>query len=256
MAKSTIKNSEDIQVSVITVTLNSETTIKANINSVSDQCEVDVQHIIKDGLSSDETIRIVNSEVKESNFELISLSDIGIYDAMNQGIENAVGEIICFLNSDDKFADPNVLHDIAEVFKKSRADYVFCNIAMINSNGKTKRLWKPSRIRSGLLFPQVPHPGLFIKTSVLRDLGLTFDTSYEIAADLKQQLILFHDTNLKGVYFDRLVVNMALGGKSTSGFKSHLQGWIESRRAFNEVFGGGGLIFSIMKSVMKIFQLR
>jgi glycosyltransferase involved in cell wall biosynthesis len=245
-----------IRVSVITVTLNSGATIQENIKSVRLQRDVDVQHVFKDGLSSDNTVEILYAERKRADLKIISRSDSGIYDAMNQGVQLANGDIICFLNSDDKFVDSMVLHDVVEAFKTSKADYVYCNIAMVDSNGKTKRFWRSSSVRLGLLFSQVPHPGLFIKASVLRDHGLAFGTSYEISADLKQQLIFFHDARLKGFFLDRLVVSMALGGKSTAGLKSYARGWSESRRAFNEVFGVGGLIFATLKPVMKIFQLR
>jgi hypothetical protein len=79
-----------------------------------------------------------------------------------------------------------------------------------------------------------------------------FDSSYRIAADFKQQLILVNVLKAKGCHIDQVLVNMALGGASTSGIFAYYRGWMESRRAYNDIFGGGGAIFTLRKVFSKL----
>lgn len=105
-----------MKISIITVSLNSETFINDCLTSVNQQNYNDVEHIIIDGGSTDNTINIVKKypHIKK----IVSEPDKGIYDAMNKGIEIATGEIIGFLNSDDFYANNNVLSNVADIFKK------------------------------------------------------------------------------------------------------------------------------------------
>ena len=157
-----------MRVSVVTVCLNAEKTIKETIKSVKAQKYNDVQHIIKDGISKDSTISIINEENKDNSILLVSNKDNGIYDAMNIGLRETDGEIICFLNSDDKFTDSTVLERVVEAFKQNKSDYVHGNIEMIDSKGKVKRVWRSPKIRSGIFFNQLPHPAFFVKKKSFR----------------------------------------------------------------------------------------
>jgi len=93
-------------ISIITVCFNSENTIKDTIESVLNQTYKNIEYLIIDGKSSDETLNIIKSfEEKFNNskitFKWISEADKGIYDAMNKGLKMANGELIGILNSDD-----------------------------------------------------------------------------------------------------------------------------------------------------------
>ena len=105
---------ENLKISIITVSFNSEETIKTTLNSVLNQNFKNIEHIIIDGKSTDNTIQIVKkySHIKK----IVSEPDNGIYDAMNKGIKIATGDIIGFLNSDDFFANDNVLSRVASTF--------------------------------------------------------------------------------------------------------------------------------------------
>ena len=91
-----------MKISVITVCYNSENTIERTIKSVLSQTYQDIEYIIVDGLSTDKTLEIVN-KYKDKIAKIISEKDTGLYDAMNKGIDNASGEYLMFLNSDDCF---------------------------------------------------------------------------------------------------------------------------------------------------------
>ena len=246
----------NIKVSVITVCFNSAETIGSTIKSVSEQKFVSTQHIIKDGGSTDETISEIRKADVGGCVELIEGVDKGVYDAMNIGFTAATGDIICFLNSDDSLVDPNVLSDVVRAFEKNNADFVYGNIRMVGKDGGVKRVWKTGKIRTGVFFSQLPHPAFFVKRSVLSTLNPPFDSSYEIAADLKQQLIICGDDTRAGVHIDRELTKMSLGGKSTASLSATIAGWKESRRAFNEIHSRFGIIFLFFKVLKKLSQLR
>ena len=92
-----------MKVSVITVCYNSDQTIEDTIKSVINQDYPNIEYIIVDGLSKDNTLEIVNKH-KDKIAKIVSEKDNGIYDAINKGIELASGELVSVLNSDDFFA--------------------------------------------------------------------------------------------------------------------------------------------------------
>ena len=93
-----------MKISVITVCFNAAETLADTIDSIRSQSHADVEYIVVDGGSSDETLAII-----EQNRDVISLlitgPDNGMYDAANKGINAATGEIVGMLNADDFYAD-------------------------------------------------------------------------------------------------------------------------------------------------------
>ena len=242
-------------ISVITVTKNSERTIERTVLSVASQQNVDVEHLIKDANSNDKTVML--SEAANPKLSILIQPDTGIYDAMNQGFFHSTGEIIGFLNSDDYYADSNVLSDVVDVFKKTGCDFVYGDIRIFSLTGEIVRDWKTGDIGdNGLAGMHPPHPALFVKRSVLNAIKLPFDTSFKISADIKQQLIIINQLKHKGVYLDRTLVNMENGGESTNSLASFYLGFKESMRAYNEVFGTGGFQFAVMKVLSKFNGLK
>ena len=244
-----------MKISVITVTKNSAITVGRTVRSVAVQKDVQFEHIIKDAYSSDKTVSIAKKI--NSNITVFIQSDIGIYDAMNQGFLHSTGDVIAFLNSDDYYIDDHVLCEVIDCFAKNQCDYVYGNIRMTSVTGEVVREWTVGEIGTkGLVGQQIPHPGLFIRRSVFEKIGMPFDPTYKISADFKQQLIMINHFKLKGAYLNRIVVVMETGGESTQSFASYFLGWRESVRAYNEVFGSGGFFFVIKKVFSKLNGLK
>ena len=244
-----------MKISVITVTKNSARTIGRTVHSVLQQRDVEVEHIIKDAASSDHTVAIAQS--CNPSVIVVSKFDIGIYDAMNQGYASSSGDIIAFLNSDDYYSANDVLVNVTQTFMSSDCDFVYGDIKMAGLGGRVMREWRTGEIdEKGLVGKQIPHPGMFIKREILNRLALPFDPSYTISADLKQQLLLINKLGCKGKYLNHPLVIMENGGRSTSSLSSYFQGWKESLRAYNEVFGNGGLLFVVRKVFSKLSGVR
>ena len=242
-------------ISIITVTLNSERTLLDTLQSVANQNYPSIEHIIKDGGSSDATLSIANTY--SGSIKVVELPDIGIYDAMNQGFFESHGEIIGFLNSDDYLSDQTVLTDVASAFEISGADIVYGDLDIVNSNGKLLRRWRSGAIKKGLLSgQQLPHPSFFVRRELLKKLDRPFDPSYRISADFKQQIFLINKLGAKTHYLPRAIVKMRHGGESSRSFRALFKGWIECMRAYHEVTGKNGLTFVLGKVMRKLTQIR
>lgn len=243
------------KITVVTVCFDSKETIRETIESVLGQIYDNLEYIIVDGGSSDGTVEIVK-EYSDRIETFISEPDRGIYDAMNKGVQVASGEIISFLNSDDVYVDNSVLSEVSDMFERSKCSMLCGDVELVNKNGVSKRLWRGRCSNNRFWFlRQLPHPGLFVQKAWLDRMSMPFDDKYQIAADLKQQLVLRLEFGLAPHFLNRTIVRMALGGASTSGLKSYIDGWKESRSVYNEVMGYGGVIYSSAKVLLKLRQI-
>src|SRR5882724_5341375 len=149
-----------MKVSIITATFNSEATIRNTMNCIREQDYPDIEHIIVDGLSQDETLKIVGSFSHVA--KVISEKDTGIYDAMNKGISLAGGEIIGILNSDDIYVDDHVISTIASVFENDKVDLCYADLQYVQHQNinKVVRTWRSGHFskRSFYLGWMPPHP--------------------------------------------------------------------------------------------------
>ena len=106
---------KSMKVSIITCTYNSAATVADTIRSVNRQTYDNIEHIIVDGLSKDDTIAIVKANAGDRQ-RIIEGKDKGIYDAFNKGILAATGDIVGVLNSDDFFTDDYVVEMVVKAF--------------------------------------------------------------------------------------------------------------------------------------------
>jgi len=245
-----------MKISVVTAVYNRSHCIAAAIKSVQQQSYTNIEHVIVDGASTDGTLEILRGCLNKDSI-LISEPDNGIYDALNKGFLRASGDVIGILHSDDSFYDDKVIERVMKVFRDYNIDYVYGDIDMINGDDKVVRHWRAGHLDNGFIKSmQIPHPSLFISRSLLMKLHPPFDSSYKISADLKQQLTFANKLRSKGFYLPYSLVKMRVGGTSTSNFRAYLDGWIESRRAWNEVHGNGGFLYVIRKVLSKISGIR
>ncbi|MBU0647222.1 glycosyltransferase, partial [Patescibacteria group bacterium] len=109
-----------MKISIITPCFNSARTIRQTIESIINQTYKDVEYIIIDNCSTDETFDIINEYQAKFHFTFLSEPDKGLYDAMNKGIKLATGDIIGILNSDDFYYNNDVLLEVNQLFKANQ----------------------------------------------------------------------------------------------------------------------------------------
>jgi glycosyltransferase involved in cell wall biosynthesis len=208
-----------MKISIITVCYNSAATIGTTIQSVVSQTYKNIEYIVIDGNSNDNT-----KEIIQSNIDLIDIyiseDDRGVYDAMNKGINVAKGDVIGILNSDDLYQDSNVIKEVMDEFNNNlELDILYGNLVYVKSDDTNKviRNWISKKYYSQF-FENAnvpPHPSLFVRRKVYNEAGL-FDLDYKIAADYEFMLRIFKKNNFNSKYLNRLIVRMRLGGASNS----------------------------------------
>ena len=242
-----------MKISIITVCLNSEKTIKKAIESVNFQNYVDYEHIFIDGGSTDNTVDLIKANAISS--VIISEKDNNIYDAMNKGINVAKGEIICFLNSDDYYLKNNVFETVCKIAKTSEQKKILiaCNTEIFNPIKKSSSLFKSYGSGSfPLLYNQLPHPSLFIKTDSKKE--LLFNDKFPIAADLHQQFRLKFLEGYHLIVSNFTSTRLIIGGASTGSLKKYFRNFYEIRDVYNNLFESMGYIYSILRSIKNFFR--
>jgi len=209
-----------MKITIITVTYNSAEFLKYCISSVLNQTYSDIEYIIVDGASIDNTIEIIKSF---KTIKYVSEPDRGIYDAINKGIKMATGEVIGILNSDDFFADENVVSRIAHQFKLGSFDALYSDIQFVDREIPTtvvryysSKFFKPFLFKFGF---QPAHPTFYVRKKILDKYGF-YRTDLTIAGDFELLLRLIYLHKISYKYVDDLWVKMRVGGISTSGVNS------------------------------------
>lgn len=245
-----------MKVSIVTVTYNSAETIEDTIKSVLNQDYNNIEYIIIDGVSKDNTLEIVN-KYKNKIALIVSEKDKGIYDAIAKGIDKATGEVVVALNSDDMYASNDVISKVVELFKSSHADAVYGDLNYVDRNDTTKtiRKWKSGNYKKGHFLKgwMPPHPTFFVKKYCYAKYG-SFNLSLRSAADYELMLRFIHKYEIKVAYLPKLIVNMRTGGQSNVSFKNRFKANREDKKAW-EINGlKPGLFTLIRKPLSKIKQ--
>lgn len=223
---------DKIKISIVTVVFNGAHTINDAIDSVLVQKYQNVEYIVIDGGSMDETIKIIKKHAGNISF-WVSEPDKGIYDAMNKGIGMATGDIIGVLNSDDVYANPDVLASVAGAFKTG-CDCCYSDLVYVDRGlDKVIRHWNsgeyvPGSFRKGW---HPPHPTFFAKKTLYDRYGL-FNTGYKIAADYEIMLRFLERYGASVRYIPEVAVKMRVGGASNRSVSNIAKANMEVRRAW------------------------
>lgn len=244
-----------VRITIITAVYNRSATIGQAIDSVAAQNYGNIEHLVIDGASSDETL----SEIKKhshARIRVISEPDSGIYDALNKGMKVATGDVIGLMHSDDFFAHNDVLTNVARVFETTPTDSVFGNLDYVSATDPSKiiRRWKPgsyslTKLRWGWM---PPHPSLYIRRSVIERFG-GYNTDYRIAADYEAILRWFGQGGILSVYLPETMVNMRVGGESNRSLERVIHKSREDYRALRSS-NLGGLGALAWKNLSKVTQ--
>ncbi len=222
-----------MKISIITATYNRGKTIGDALQSVSTQSYADIEHIVIDGQSTDNTCHIVERFSHVSKF--ISEPDSGIYDALNKGLRMASGDVIGVLHSDDFYSDGNVINEVVLKFKDENLEALYADLEYVNPENTDQviRRWKsgefnPSKFINGWM---PPHPTFFAKRVLFEKYG-NYSTELKTAADYELMLRFLYKNRINCGYLPRTIIKMRAGGVSNKSIWNRIKGNSQDRTAW------------------------
>lgn len=182
-----------MKISIITVTYNAASVLKRTLDSVKAQSWQQIEHLIIDGASKDETISMAETYKAQCPYEVVILSepDKGLYDAMNKGLRLATGDYLVFLNAGDTLHAADILETIAKCQAQttdgSMPGVIYGDTAITDEQGNflhLRRLRPPKKLtwksfRQGML---VCHQAFYALTDIAKN--LPYDPRYRYSADV------------------------------------------------------------------------
>lgn len=248
-----------MKISIITATYNSVATIVSCMESVLQQIYPNIEYVIIDGQSTDNTLEMaqhIKSKSPKANIVIQSEPDKGIYDALNKGIALATGDVIGFVHSDDMLANPNTIQNIVNTFNTQKLDGVYGDLQYVTQTNTDKviRHWQSQQFNSSLLKKgwMPAHPTLFLKRDVYAKQG-HFNLKYKIAADYDFILRVFKDQSYTFGYLPEVITKMRAGGASNRSLKNII---IKSKEDYKAVTANkvGGWYTIVFKNLSKVNQ--
>ena len=242
---------ENNKLSIITVVKNSSNSIEKTIKSVLDQNYNKLEYIIIDGGSKDGTLEIIN-KYKDQISTIISETDLGIWDAMNKGINLAKGDIIGFINSGDIYY-PNTFKTVNNYFTNTDIDFIFGAVEKY----KLMYGYSPWKIKWSFGFYSSHSVGFFIKTNKHKEVG-AYNTKY-LSADLDLFFKMIVNFKMKGIGAKK---NEIFGKFEKGGFSSKIN-YIDHLNDLNQIRIDNGqnyffvyflYIVKILKKPLKYFK--
>lgn len=230
-------NSKDLPlISIITVVYNGEKYLEQTINSVINQTYKNIQYIIIDGGSKDDTLNIIKKYENHISY-WVSEPDKGLYDAMNKGINIAKGELIGMINSDDWYeldaieimTNAYISNPTKNIFHADRYD-------IDDNNNKKIRKFNPSELKFKYYGMTYNHPSMFItKEEYKKHL---YNINLRALSDYQFTLECFLKNKDSFIYINKPLVNYRLDGVSAQMplFKSLKEGFIARKYAGLNIF--------------------
>lgn len=244
-----------LKISVITTVYNDVRVGRALDSILSQQHDCELELIVVDAASQDGTLEVLE-RYRDRLSVFVSEPDSGMYDGMNKGLRRATGDVIGILNADDRYADRNVLRDIAGVFQQHpKVQVCYGDLVYVNGDGKVVRYWKSGESRriKWRLGWRPPHPTFFVRRSTYQRYGL-FDTDFAIGGDYDLQLRLLFKHQVASKYIPRVLVHMANGGASTGLLRNIIKAHLEATNSWRKNGLKGASVVLMLKPIIKIAQ--
>ena len=249
-----------MKISLITATYNSGRVLRTTLESVLKQTYSDIEYIIIDGASKDNTIDLVYEYEPLFNGRIKWLSELdkGIYDAMNKGIRMATGDIVGIINSDDFYHRTDVLSRVAEAFEEPGVQAVYGDVRFVHPGDLDKtiryyssKVFSPKLFRYGFM---PAHPTFFTYKKYFEEFGY-YETNYKIAADYELLVRFLYVHKLQAKYLPLDFMKMRTGGVSTASVRSNILLNKEIVRACRENGLWTCFPLLLMKYAVKVFEL-
>lgn len=229
--------------------------IERAIASIVKQSIYNYELIIVEGCVDNFETKQIYEKYKTKIDILIHESDHGIFDALNKGIKQSIGDYIFLLGADDFLGDNEVFNSVADEIDLRRRDGYCIGAKLFESNNYVKRVWRPksisqSKIKWGIL---PPHFSLFLLRDLYYDIGL-FDLSMgNVAAD-SCWLLKMGLKNIDIKVLDKHYLYMEMGGTSTGSIKNILAAFVRNGMAAKKLGYWNWYIIPFTKVISKIPQ--
>lgn len=178
-----------MKVSIVTITYNAAHTLQRTLDSVACQTYADIEHLIIDGASKDDTLAIAERYQSQSRHTVVVRSepDRGLYDAMNKGLQKATGEYLVFLNAGDSLYAPDTIETVVKALTSQSPAVIYGDTAITDGEGNFLHLrrhrppeqlsWKS--FKHGML---VCHQAFYVRTDIAKK--FPYDLQYRHSADV------------------------------------------------------------------------
>ena len=230
-----------MKVSIVTITYNAARTLQRTLDSVACQTYADIEHLIIDGVSKDDTVAIAERYMAMSRHEVVIQSepDKGLYDAMNKGLQKATGDYLVFLNAGDTLYAPDTIETVVRCVQQpplllERAGgeapaVIYGDTAITDAEGNFLHLrthrppeqltWKS--FKQGML---VCHQSFYVLTSLARQ--IPYDLQYRHSADVDWCIRIMREAErqqLALVNTHAILANFEEGGDTTQHHRDSLK---------------------------------
>ncbi len=198
--------------SIIMPTYNSAATLDVALESIINQTFQNIEVLIIDGLSSDDTIEIAKKyQLKFPQLKIISEEDKGIYDAMNKGIGVAKGEWVYFMGSDDSLYETTTIEQVLNNEKIKNLDVIYGNVYSSSFNG----VYDGEFTYKKLAIKNICHQAIFYRLRAFKKTG-KFNIKYKVLADWDHNIRWFFNSRVSKVYTNQIIANFGEGGFSSN----------------------------------------
>ena len=239
-----------MKISIITPTLNSEKHLKNVLTSIHSQTFGEIEHVVVDGGSSDQTLDILKELSPKS--KVINQKGKGIYDAINTGIQKITGEYFCILNSDDIFNKNTTLEELGRLLEKDKSiDLIYGDLVYVNTNNEVIRYWVAQNLSPGI-GKVPPHPSCFYKTKVFKK--IVYSTDFKISGDFEFLIRVLKDNTIHKFYLNEIIVRMSIGGISNKSLNNYLISLKEDSKILKNHRYNFPVLRALLKKLIKLKQ--
>lgn len=202
-------NLEHIKVSIIISVLNAEKTIENCLNSIINQEHKNIEIIVVDGKSKDNTVRIIEQFTNNIHF-FISEPDNGIYDAWNKALKQVTGQWVCFIGSDDILLNGGI-KEMLQLANRPEVNFISAKVMLVDEFGndvvEIGKAWNSNALKKGL---GIVHCGALHSNSLF--FNEIFDSNFKIAGDF--DFLSRISKHIKATFLNEVTVKMFYGGLS------------------------------------------
>ncbi|MBR2244374.1 MAG: glycosyltransferase [Prevotella sp.] len=219
-----------MKITIITVTYNAAFVLQRTFDSVCTQTYQDIEHLIIDGASKDETVQMAESYKAQVPYKVVIQSepDQGLYDAMNKGLHKATGDYLIFLNAGDALHANDTLETVSQLSSNSPA-VIYGDTSIVDSEGRflhLRRLRPPKQLtwksfKQGML---VCHQAFYVRTDIAQQED--YDLLYRHSADVDWCIRVMKRAELQNlplVNTNAILADFMEGGNTTQNHRASLK---------------------------------